>query len=325
VREAVDALTDGELDQVISAIKQRYVSPNALSDVAVKRATVQGLMERLGASANLILAGTAKSEPTSAFRAEVINERIGYLRLAQFDQANLELLDKELAALSQKGIEAWIIDLRATPAGGDFERAAEVCRRFCPKGKVLFTLKRPETKQAEIFTTKEDPRVHGLMTVLTDSETAGSAEIIAGTLRALAKAVVIGQKTKGAAAEFVDLPLQEGRLLRIAVAEVLLPGDLSVVPNGLQPDVPVDVPKETEEAVLAQEAEKGVAAFVAEAERRRLNEAALVAGTNPELDALQANQGNRAQRPKAPLRDAILQRAVDLITSVAVFEKTRKK
>src|SRR3954471_3428542 len=56
-RKAVDALSDPELDQVISLIKQRYIAPGALSDAAVKRATVQGLMERLGASASLVVPG----------------------------------------------------------------------------------------------------------------------------------------------------------------------------------------------------------------------------------------------------------------------------
>jgi hypothetical protein len=320
-RAAVEALTEPELDQVITLIKQRYISPGALTDGAVKRATVQGLLERLGAGATLIVPGAAAAPSAGAFRSEVLGERSGYLRLGAFDKANLAELDKALDSFAAQNVTALIIDLRATPRGGDFERAAEVCRRFCPKGKVLFTLKRPDSKQADIFTTKEAPRPHGMLTVLTDAQTAGSPEVVAGTLRALAGAVVIGQKTKGAAAEFNDFPLQGGRVLRLAVAEVLLPGDVSVVPEGVKPDVAVEVPTETEAQVLALEAEKGAAALTNEIERVRLNEAALVAGTNPELDAAQAAQSTHAQKAKPPLRDAILQRALDLVTTIAVFEK----
>ena len=246
-RQGADALSEAELDQVITLIKERYISPGALSDIAVKRATVQGLLERLGASATLVLPGTVGGKPASAFRSEVLDEQVGYIRLGTFDDANLQQLDQAIGTFKEKGIEAWVIDLRATPPAGDFERAAEVCRRFCPKGKVLFTLRRAESKQSEIFTTKEDPKVHGLLAVLTDSETEGSAEIVAGTLRALANAVIIGQKTKGAAAEFMETPLKEGRILRLAVAEVLLPGEKSLVPEGLKPDVAVDVSKDVEE------------------------------------------------------------------------------
>jgi hypothetical protein len=320
-RAAVEALTEPELDQVITLIKQRYISPGALTEGAVKRATVQGLLERLGAGATLIVPGEAAAPSTGLFHAEILGERAGYLRLGPFDKANLAEMDKALDHFAEQKVSALIIDLRATPPGGDFERAAEVCRRFCPKGKVLFTLKRPDSKQADIFTTKDAPRLKATLTVLTDAQTAGSPEVVAGTLRALAGAVVIGQKTKGAAAEFNDFPLQGGRVLRLAVAEVLLPGDVSVVPEGVKPDVGVEVPPEMEAQVLALEAEKGAAALTNEVERIRLNEAALVAGTNPELDAAQAAQGTRGQRPKPPLRDAILQRALDLITTIAVFEK----
>ncbi len=318
---AVEALTEPELDQVITLIKQRYISPGALTDGAVKRATVQGLLERLGAGATLIVPGAVAAPPAGLFHSEIIGERTGYLRLGTFDKANLAELDQALDHFTQQKVTALIIDLRATPLGGDFERAAEVCRRFCPKGKVLFTLKRPDSKQADIFTTKDAPRLKVMLTVLTDAQTAGSPEVVAGTLRALADAVVIGQKTKGAAAEFNDFPLQGGRVLRLAVAEVLLPGDVSVVPDGVKPDVAVDVPPDTEAQVLAQEAGRSVAALTTETERIRLNEAALVAGTNPELDIAQAAQGTRGQRAKPPLRDAILQRALDLITTIAVFEK----
>jgi hypothetical protein len=320
-RTAVEALTEPELDQVITLIKQRYISPGALTDGAVKRATVQGLLERLGAGAALIVPGAAAAPSTGLFRSEILAERAGYLRLGAFDKANLAELDKALDHFAEQKVSALIIDLRATPSGGDFERAAEVCRRFCPKGKVLFTLKSPDSKQADIFTTKDAPRLKGTLTVLTDAQTAGSPEVVAGTLRALAGAVVIGQKTKGAAAEFNDFPLQGGRVLRLAVAEVLLPGGVSVVPEGVKPDVAVEVPAEIETQVLALEAEKGAAALTTEVERIRLNEAALVAGTNPELDVAQAAQGSRGQRPKPPLRDAILQRALDLITTIAVFER----
>jgi hypothetical protein len=59
-----------------------------------------------------------------------------------------------------------------------------------------------------------------------------------------------------------------------------------------------------------------MAPFVFEPERPHFNEAALIAGTNPELE-------NRQQRraPEENLHDVVLQHAVDVITSLAVFQK----
>jgi hypothetical protein len=76
--------------------------------------------------------------------------------------------------------------------------------------------------------------------------------------------------------------------------------------------------------VLKAALESGVAPLAVETERPRMNEAALVAGTNPELDAMQAAARARGEKPKPPLRDAVLQRALDAITTIALFEATKK-
>jgi hypothetical protein len=93
----------------------------------------------------------------------------------------------------------------------------------------------------------------------------------------------------------------------------------------VKPDIAVDVPAETTEKILKQELEKGVSEFVFETERPRLNEAALVAGTNPDLDAAQAAQKNRGEKPPAQLRDVVLQRAVDFITTITIYQRKPAK
>jgi hypothetical protein len=67
-------------------------------------------------------------------------------------------------------------------------------------------------------------------------------------------------------------------------------------------------------------AEKGMAPFVYETERPHLNEAALIAGTNPELDVAEAQRRNRG-REKQPARDPVVQRALDLVTSLEIYQK----
>ena len=59
--------------------------------------------------------------------------------------------------------------------------------------------------------------------------------------------------------------------------------------------------------------------FVYEAERPHLNEAALLAGTNPELDSTEARRAQRQAR--RPVQDLVLQRALDLVTSLEVYRK----
>jgi hypothetical protein len=66
-------------------------------------------------------------------------------------------------------------------------------------------------------------------------------------------------------------------------------------------------------------AEKGLGPFVYETGRPHLNEAALMAGTNPELESAEQRRG-RAQANSTP-RDSVLQRALDVITSLEIYQK----
>ena len=59
--------------------------------------------------------------------------------------------------------------------------------------------------------------------VLVDGETAGATETLAAVLRSFDKAILIGQTTAGRAVNYVDRPLPSGHILRIAVAQAILP------------------------------------------------------------------------------------------------------
>jgi C-terminal processing protease CtpA/Prc len=253
----------------------------------------------------------------------LIASDVGYIRLGTL--GDLGALDSALDQFALKPPAAMVLDLRATPPSTDFEIAAEVCRRFAPKGRILFSIKRPKANDEEILTSHDDPRWRGLLVVLVDGDTAGSGEVIAAVLRTHLRAYIVGQQTKGEAAQFDDLPLGSGRVLRVAVGEVTLPDNSPVFPGGLRPDLAVNVPQQKTDELLLAALTDGVAPLVAEPERPRMNEAALVAGTNPELDAAQERRKPGALPPKPALRDETLQRALDYITGVRIYEAQRAR
>ncbi len=326
-REAADALKENELDQIVSLLRENYIRPESLTDGALARAGVQGLLDRLGAGARVYPRTVSAATPTSPFRTERLEGGTAYIRLGSLGAGNLAALDKALENLAPKPPAALVLDLRATPPSTDFEMAAEVCRRFAPRGRILFSIKRPKANDEEILTSRDDPRWRGLLVVLVDSDTAGSGEIIAAVLRTHLQAYVIGQQTKGEAAQFEDIPLGSGKILRVAIGEVTLPDATPVFPGGLTPDLALAVPQEQVDALLAASLDGGVTPLIAEKIRPRMSEAALVAGTNPELDAMKELQQLKAkgQESKPPLRDAGLQRALDYITSVSIFEAAKKR
>jgi Peptidase family S41 len=310
-----------DLQQAIQLLKSNYINSEALNETELNRAMLAGVLARLGPGVMLLPERAPEvSEATNPFFGEILDGHIGYLRLGALTAANLTALDSNLQGYAGKKIDAVVIDLRASPTTNDFAVAAEFAKRFCAKGKLLFTLRKSAGKQEHPFTSDRDPAYQGLTIVLADGDTAGPAEAVAGVIRLYTKALIIGQNTAGRAVEYSDLPLNEGRMLRAAVAEAILPENRSLFPAGLKPDLPVEMPPVDKRQIFQVSAQSGMGQFVFENERPHLNEAALLAGRNPEIDALEVSQ-RRRNGEKSPPRDLVLQRAVDVVTSLSIYQR----
>ncbi|MFL6569634.1 MAG: S41 family peptidase [Chthoniobacterales bacterium] len=319
----IDSMSSADLQQAIQLLKSNYISPDALSETELDRAMLSGVLERLGPGVTIFAQRAPQpNESTNPCYGELIEGHVGYIRLGALTPANLQALDVHLQNMRTKKVDAAVIDLRASPATNDFNVAAEFAKRFVAKGKPLFTLRRVSSKQERAFTSDREPAYGGLIIVLADNDTSGPAEAIAGVLRLHNKALVIGQPTTGQAVEFSDLPLNGGRILRVAVAEAVLPDGRSLFPGGVKPDLPVEISPIDKRTVFQQSAEKGMSQFIFESERPHLNEAALLSGRNPELEAAEAAQRRRSNTPDKPtVRDPVLQRAIDVVTSLAIYQQ----
>src|SRR5213079_3101690 len=284
--DLLNSLGPPDLQAVITLLKGNFTNPDAITDTELNRATVEGLITRLPRGVMLLPAKeNAPAEGPSIFYSEVIGGHIGYVRAGSLNAANLQALDKSLSNFVAKNVNEIIVDLRASQVAADLSLAAEFAKRFCPKGKTLFTLRKPTGRQDRVFSSDRDPAFRGLIMVLTDSDTVGAAEAIAAALRFYNKALIIGQTTAGRAAEYFDLSLPSGKVLRAAAAEMISPDGRSLFPEGMKPDLPVEMSMADKQQIFRLSGEKGMVPFVYEGGRPHMNEAALLAGTNPEVEA----------------------------------------
>ena len=322
MEDVINSLGPTDLQAAITLLKSNFVDPDAITDTELNRATVEGLITRLPRGV-MLLPGkeNVPAVPQNALYSEIIAGHTGYVRVGSLTGANLQAMDKALSAFTGKKVNALILDLRATGMTSDLALAAEFAKRFCPRGKMIFTLRKPAGRQDRAFNSDRDPAFRGLVMVLADSETAGAAEAIAAALRFHDKALIIGQPTAGRASEYSDLPLPNGKILRLAVAEMISPEGRSLFTDGVKPDLPVEMSPADKRQIFQSSGDKGMGPFVYEPGRPHMNEAALLAGTNPEVEAAEAAQQRRG-RPveKPPPHDPVLQRALDVITSLEVYQ-----
>ena len=317
LRETVNSLDDPQVQKAIAALQANFLSPSALDENSKQKAMLEGLIRRLAPGAAIVTTDKAKPRPEPVpFLAEILDDRAGYLRPGKLDAATLSQLDVSLASFSEKKLPAVILDLRGVAGGSEFESAADFARRFCAKGKMLFSIQKPSAKQERILTSNQGPAYEGILVVLTDGDTSGAAEALAATLRLNAGAMIVGSDTAGEAVEFSEVPLGGGKILRVAVSQVVLPESTPIFPGGVKPDIAISLPAGVLAEIYAATKDKGVSQFVFDSERPRMSEAALVASTNPEIES-----GKDRTRP--PLRDTVLQRAMDLVTAVNFYKRQK--
>src|ERR1043166_6607881 len=175
--------------------------------------------------------------------------KIGYVRLIQFNEPTAEELCKALDALQKQGMQALILDLRNNP-GGLLNSAVDVCGQFLPaKNEVVSTEGRARSQQRDYAPSgaaKERP--HFPMAMLVNEGSASGAEIVAGALKDLRRALLVGDTTFGKGSVQNVLQLPDGSALRITTAKYYTPSKQVIHGNGVTPNI--RVPLTTEQARL---------------------------------------------------------------------------
>ena len=78
------------------------------------------------------------------------------------------------------------------------------------------------------------------MAVLVNGGSASASEIVAGALKNLDRAVIIGQRTFGKGSVQVLYDNDDGTALKLTIAQYLTPGDVSIQSVGITPDIELD-------------------------------------------------------------------------------------
>jgi carboxyl-terminal processing protease len=178
--------------------------------------------------------------------------KIGYVRLIQFNEPTAEELGKALDDLQKRGMQALVLDLRNNP-GGLLNVAVDVCAQFLPPNtKVVSTQGRVASQQHDYSTsggTKERPRFP--LAVLVNEGSASGSEIVAGALKDLKRAILVGETTfgKGSVQNVVQLP--DGSALRFTTAKYYTPSKQVIHANGVAPNIRVPMSAEQERALFA--------------------------------------------------------------------------
>lgn len=166
------------------------------------------------------------------------NTKIGYIRIAIFNENTGDDFAKKYAELEKQGMQALVLDLRENP-GGILDAGVDVARMLVPKGPIVSVIYKNGNKYEE---TSSLEKIKYPLAVLVNHGSASASEIVAGAIKDTKSGKLFGVKTFGKGSVQAVYRLDNNTAVKITVAKYYTPSGVSIHNVGIEPDVKVELP-----------------------------------------------------------------------------------
>jgi carboxyl-terminal processing protease len=156
-----------------------------------------------------------------------IEPGIGYMHVAQIEQATPGEMQAVLAEWAPQNLRALLLDFRGNP-GGSLEAAIDITGLFLPKGSLITSVYGRAMPKKEYRVEREPVAPSLPVVVILNRNTASAAEIIAAALQEHDRAWLVGEASFGKGVVETVMPLGEGTALVLTVARYFTPSGRSV-------------------------------------------------------------------------------------------------
>lgn len=155
--------------------------------------------------------------------AAVMDNKVGYVNLTGFTDKSADIFKENFLDLKAKGIESLVIDLRNNP-GGILSEAVKITNLFVEKKSTIVYTKGKVKQWDETYKATRDPIDRTIpIVVLVNRNSASAAEILAGALQDLDRAVIVGERTYGKGLVQTTRDLPYGGNLKVTIAKYYIP------------------------------------------------------------------------------------------------------
>lgn len=211
-----------DLDKAVSLITKK------------KNETVTLSIERNG-TGTINVDVTTGVVQTSSVEGKMVSDKIGYIRLMNFNKDCSKQFTKMLDDLSNDGMKGLILDLRNN-GGGYLDEAINIGSDFIPKDKTItYTIDKYNKKV--VYNSKGTNVKNIPIVILTNGDTASASEVLTGALRDYKIATTVGETTfgKGIVQEIFPLSVGDGGL-KVTVSKYYTPNGKNIHGKGIKAD-----------------------------------------------------------------------------------------
>ena len=188
----------------------------------------------------LTLTVERRSIETAVATYEMLDDQIGYVKIANFDTRCFDETSAAIDALLDDGAQALIFDVRNN-GGGYKDELVKILDRLLPEGILFQSKDYSGTKQTD----RSDAACIELpMAVLVNQDSYSAAEFFAAALQEYGWATVVGTKTCGTGHFQTAFTLSDGSMLNLSIGKYFTPNGRSLTDIGVTPDEPVELSDE---------------------------------------------------------------------------------
>ena len=190
---------------------------------------------------------TRRSIQTVVASCELLDDDIGYIKIANFDERCAEETLACIDEMLEQGAKALLFDVRFN-GGGYKKEMVQVLDRLLPEG-VLFRSVDYTGKEKTDYS--DDECLDLPMAVLVNEDSYSAAEFFAAALQEYEAATVVGTQTTGKGNFQSAFRLSDGSMLNISIGKYYTPNGVSLSETGVTPDVEADLTDEEYAALYA--------------------------------------------------------------------------
>lgn len=229
---------------IIETVDGEEYTKDEMSEVANKIKGKEGTTVKIGikrGEENLEFEVTRQNIKVNPVEGKILENNIGYIQFASFDETTYEDFKAKYEELKNQGITSLIIDLRNN-GGGLVDQATDIADLFVEKDTPLL-YEVDKDGNEEVIKAENDVTINIPTIILTNENTASASEILAGALKDLGKAKIVGTKTYGKGIIQQIIPLSDGSGIKITTEEYQTPNRNKIHEVGIEPDETVELPE----------------------------------------------------------------------------------
>ncbi len=167
--------------------------------------------------------------------SQFLDDKIGYIKISEFDGVTYDQYMNALNELKNKGMERLIIDLRDNP-GGLLKTVVQITDTLVPKGTITYIEDKNGNKSYEY---SDDAYLNIPLVIMVNGNSASASEVLSGAVKDFGVGKLVGEKTFGKGVVQNTFRLSDGSGVKVTIAKYYTPKGICIHGKGIQPDYEV--------------------------------------------------------------------------------------